>query len=568
MTSSDSDPPAKALSGSPPIGRARSDFPEPAGTPIQPPAAKDSVGKVEVFPRFREGLADLDGFSHVYLLYHCHKSGPCKLKVRPFLDNQERGVFATRAPSRPNSIGLSVVEILKVTPDGLEVRGLDLVDKTPILDIKPYVPEFDVQKDVRVGWLEKGKKSLSKARDDGRFTPGGTAGGMEFVLGPENAGKDTDLSLFSQENRAAVAKFHNSLPGFKPTPLVSLKSLARHLDLSGVWIKDESARMDLNAFKILGASWAVANALGKKLGMDLPPGFSDFSAPDIKNRLSDITLVTATDGNHGRAVAWMAARLGCSCMVYMPEGTAPSRLQFIRDLGADARIIDGSFDDAVRLAMKMADKKGWLPVLDTAAGGDPDIPRHVMQGYSAMAAEALDQLGDQIPTHVFAQCGVGSFAAAVLGTLKQHLGENMPKFLVAEPEAAACYLKSMAINDGAPHAVTGKMDTIMAGLACGEPNPLAWEILSQNASAFAACPDLVAKTGMRVLANPLPGDLPVVSGESGAVTLGLVFALYTKKELAPLKDGLGLDENSRILLFSTEGDTDPDMYRRIMWNLA
>jgi len=222
----------------------------------------------------------------------------------------------------------------------------------------------------------------------------------------------------------------------------------------------------------------------------------------------------------------------------------------------------------VKLAAQDAARNGWLLVQDTAMPGYEDIPRRVMQGYLTMFEEALAEAGDPMPTHVFVQCGVGSLAAACQAYLVERFGANRPQVVVVESDRAACFYQSMQAGDGRSHPVTGPLDTIMAGLACGEPSLTAWDILKDWADVFVACPDRVTCRGMRVLGNPLPGDPRVVSGESGAVTTGLLFEACRSGDGKPLKTALALNERSRVLLFSTEGDTDPEMYRRIVWGDA
>ena len=376
----------------------------------------------------------------------------------------------------------------------------------------------------------------------------------------------TDTAAFSPAATRGVRRFHRTLPGFKATPLAKLDNLARRLDVASISVKDESRRCGLNAFKILGASYALSAHLAHIL--EFPPGdlsFTEFQTPERKQCTKDFTCITATDGNHGRAVAWAAGQLGCRSVVLMPAGTTTARLESIRDLGADARIIDGNYDDAVELAAEQAQRENWLLIQDTAWADYTETPLRVMQGYLTMFDEAFEQLGSEAPTHVFIQCGVGSLAGSLQGYLVEKYGERRPLLAVVEPTFAACYYQSIKTGDGKPHRVDGHLDTIMAGLACGAPSSISWEILRDYADVFAACPDEVAARGMRILGNPLTGDDRVVSGESGAVTLGLLVNLLEQPELEPLKNDLSIDSDSRILLFSTEGDTDPEMYRQIVW---
>lgn len=359
---------------------------------------------------------------------------------------------------------------------------------------------------------------------------------------------------------------HRSLPGFTSTPLVELPCLAAYLGVGRLFVKDESQRLGLNAFKVLGAAYAVARMLSERLQLSCQPGFPELAAT-ARERLPEATLVAATDGNHGRGVAWVAQQLGLRAVIYLPAGAASSRLQAIKDLGGQAILTELNYDDAVRLAAGQAEQQGWLLVQDTAWPGYSRVPAWIMQGYATMAAEAEEQLGAagaQV-SHLLLQTGVGSMAAAVQRYYLAHSANDAFKTVVMEPEQAACFFHSMQVGDGAAHSVGGDLHTIMAGLACGEPNPLAWPVLSQSAAAFASCPDYVAALGMRLLASPLGTDRRVEAGESGAVGLGLLTLLMRQPTLLADRQRLGIDNRSTIMIFNTEGATDPENYRRVVW---
>ncbi|HWR07038.1 diaminopropionate ammonia-lyase [Sporomusa sp.] len=376
--------------------------------------------------------------------------------------------------------------------------------------------------------------------------------------------------FLSHEEIQKAKQFHQSFPEYSRTPLRRLDNLAKQLGVAGIYVKDESYRFGLNAFKVLGGAYAMAKYLAQRLGKDITElDYETLTSEAVRRQLGEITFVTATDGNHGRGVAWTAKRLKQKSVVFMPKGSSLTRLANIRAEGADATIIDGNYDDAVRLAAENAAKYGWVVVQDTAWDGYEEIPTWIMQGYGTMAAEAVEQLAEcGVPkaTHVFCQAGVGSLAGAVQGYFAATYGSERPQTVIVESDLADCLYKSVLANDGKPYAVTGDMPTIMAGLACGEPNTISWEVLRDYSNAFFSCPDWVAAKGMRVLGNPLPGDHQVISGESGAVPIGLLVALLTAPDLAEAKTKLGFAENSHILLFSTEGDTDPAKYRSIVWD--
>ena len=383
----------------------------------------------------------------------------------------------------------------------------------------------------------------------------------------------SELVGFDEKSMKDVYEFHKSLPNYKATPLVELDNLAKHYGVKKVWLKDESKRFGLNAFKVLGGSYAIGKYLSQRLGKDINElPYNVLISDEVKKELGDVTFVTATDGNHGRGVAWMANRLKQKSVVYMPKGSAQMRFDAIAREGADVTITDLNYDDAVRLANKGAEDYGWIMVQDTAWDGYEEIPLWIMQGYSTIINEVVEQLkacGNEKPTHVFLQAGVGSFAGAVQGYLAHLYGDDRPITVICEPHGANCIYKSMEANDGNPHNVGGDLTTIMAGLACGEPNTISWKILRDNADFSVSCDDQIAARGMRVLSSPLGDDTRVISGESGAVGLGLFTILSERKEeFAELMKELKIDENSKILCISTEGDTDVEGYRNVVWNGA
>ncbi len=363
----------------------------------------------------------------------------------------------------------------------------------------------------------------------------------------------------------SVRRFHQSLPGFRPTPLVELPSLAKQLGVGRIFVKDESQRLGLSAFKVLGVSYAVARLLADQLALD-PTQLSFQSLRSlVQERLPDATFTTATDGNHGRGLAWIASQLGLRSVIYLPQGAAAARIKAIEESGGTAIVTDLNYDDAVRLAAAQAKLQGWWIVQDTAWPGYEQIPAWIIQGYTTMAAEAREQLqaAAAAPTHLILQAGVGSMAAAVQGYWLGHSPQDF-RTVIAEPEQAACYYHSIAVGDGSAHAVTGDLATCMAGLSCGEANPLAWPLLRDTAFAFASCSDSVAEVGMRALAKPLPEDQPVVAGESGSIGIGMLVELSKNPTLAEHHQRLGLCEHSTVLVFNTEGATDPLNYQRVV----
>ena len=379
--------------------------------------------------------------------------------------------------------------------------------------------------------------------------------------------EDTYTHLMAQAEAAKATRFHSTIPGYEPTPLANLSHLAGQLGLKSLFVKDESFRFGLNAFKVLGCAYAISRFIGQKTGRD-DMTYADMTSPDLLSNLGPFTFFSATDGNHGRGVAWAANRLGQKSVIFMPKGSAKIRLQNILNEGATATIEEGNYDDCVRMAAEASAKTpNSVVIQDTAWEDYEEIPNWIMQGYGTVALEADRQMqvaGIERPSHVFVQAGVGTFAAAVQGYYVNRFPDNPPRVIVVEAAAADCFYRGASAGDGKPRIVEGEHRTIMAGLACGAPNIVAWDMLKNHSYGFISCPDWVAASGMCMLAAPLKGDPVVISGESGAVNAGAISAIMEFDEYRDLRDALGLGRDSVVLTFSTEGDTDPDNYRRII----
>jgi len=345
-------------------------------------------------------------------------------------------------------------------------------------------------------------------------------------------------------------------PGYAPTPLHALPGIAHEAGIASLHVKDESERFGLGSFKALGGAYAVAGVLSAELarrGVALSASSADLFAGRYAAEARDITVTCATDGNHGRSVAWGAQRFGASCAIFVHPGVSQARIDAIARYGATIHVVPGTYDDAVRAVAAEADQQGWFIVSDTSWPGYTEIPRDIMQGYRLMANEALDQWTGPPPTHVFIQGGVGGVAAAVSVQMRARL-TPAPDLIVVEPERAACLMASAAA--GVPTPTGGGLDAIMAGLACGEPSLIAWQELDRAAAAFLAIPDGAAIDAMRRLARE-----GIVSGESGAAGLaGLLLAAQD----SVARQTLALGPASRVLVFSTEGATDPALYARLV----
>ena len=389
---------------------------------------------------------------------------------------------------------------------------------------------------------------------------------QSFVQEPQ---KGTIPQAFSEEIAAKVYTFHQQLPGYAATRLAALKGLAKTWGVSGIFVKDESTRFDLKAFKVLGGSYAVARLVSKKLGLRLEEtDYRYLVSREARRKIGRMTFTTATDGNHGRGIAWAAQQFGQEAMIYMPKGAAPSRVENIRSHGAKVEVTNLNYDDTVRLACRNAEEKGWHVIQDTAWEGYEEIPLWIMQGYMTMCKEAVKQMAEEsaVPTHVFVQAGVGALAGAVVGYFVNKFCDRPPKFIIMEPNNAACIFASAVAGNGRPHAVTGDLDTIMVGLACGEPNPIGWDILRDFPSCYVCCDNYVSANGIRILANPVEGDSPVEAGESGSVGIGLLELLANHSAFAELKEAFEIGPDSKLLFFNTEGATDPVNYQEILWH--
>jgi diaminopropionate ammonia-lyase len=356
-------------------------------------------------------------------------------------------------------------------------------------------------------------------------------------------------------------------PGYGPTPLISLAGLAEAVGVASVHYKDESQRFGLGSFKALGGAYGVARLLHARVAARHPEdsvSFEDVLAGRYGDTTAGITVTCATDGNHGRVVAWGAQTFGCRCVIFIHSTVSEGRKRAIEELGAQVLRTAGNYDASVREAQVTAEREGWFVVSDTSYEGYMEVPRDVMQGYTVMAAEAAEQLGDAgPPSHLFLQTGVGGMAAAVTAQFWQALGHQRPATVLVDPRESACWLAS--IKAGRPTAVEGDLETIMAGLACGEISLLAWKILAPSALAAMTVDDDTAADCMRLLADGRFGDRPVVAGESAVAGLaGLIAAAADPRA----RRDLGLSARSRVLLFGTEGDTDPAVYQAIVGRSA
>ncbi len=379
---------------------------------------------------------------------------------------------------------------------------------------------------------------------------------FEFFLNPRHGIPGTTVLPAAGFRRAKAAI--TAWPDYAPTELRELPAIAGQAGVAIIRIKDEGSRFGLGSFKALGGAYAVGKLLSAELarqGVARSASSGELTDGRFAEYTTEITVTCATDGNHGRSVAWGARRFHCRCVIFVHETVSQGRADAIAQYGAKIIRVPGNYDDAVRAANRQAKAHGWFVVSDTSYPGYTEVPRDVMQGYRLMADEAADQWTGAPPTHVFIQAGVGGAAAAVSVQMRERFNPA-PLLIVVEPERAACLLASA--KAGAATVVHGDLATIMAGLACGEPSLLAWQELERAPWAFLSIPDKSAVEALQLLASA-----GVFIGESGVA--GLAGLLRTASNQSA-RTALEINSNSRILLFGTEGVTDSAVYDEILWS--
>ncbi len=366
--------------------------------------------------------------------------------------------------------------------------------------------------------------------------------------------KTVHFEGYGRKEAQKVRRFHESIPDYRMTNLVKAVALADKLDIESFYVKDESARFGLNAFKGLGGSYCIASVLQEKLGIPGEPDYARIVGCDRKKR-EELTFATATDGNHGRGIAWAARMFGASAVVFLPAGSADERVENIRHENARVFVTQEDYDATVRLASETAEKEGWILTQDTAWEGYEDYPGRIMQGYLTMGEEIVMQTG-QVPTHILLQAGVGSMAASLCAYFRDVYGEG-PRISVIEATEADCLYQTALAHDGQMHGTRHSMRTMMAGLCCGMPCTIAARMLMDQADDFITIEDGAAADGMRLLAKE-----GIRSGESGASTTGALWQIARDPEG---RKKLGLSRDSVVLCLSTEGATDGENYRRIVF---
>ncbi len=348
--------------------------------------------------------------------------------------------------------------------------------------------------------------------------------------------------------------------GYQPSPLLTLKGLAEMLDLQAISYKDEGPRFGLGSFKALGGAYAVLRLLQRELskteGRDAP--IDAIRNGKFATQISEMTVISATDGNHGRSVAWGAKRFGAACRIYIHAEVSAFRAEALRDLGAEVIRVDGDYDATVAQTRVDAEEHGWMIVSDTSWPGYHQAPLDVMAGYGLMAREIVREAPEP-PTHVFLQGGVGGVAAAIIAVFHQEWGSAAPRSIIVEPELAPCLFASARANELT--SVDIQEETLMAGLSCGEPSELAWNVLAEAAHGFMTIPESIVAPTVRLLAEGQSGDPCIEAGESAVAGLaGAICGALDRN----LRDEMKLTSGSRVMIIGSEGVTDPGVYQRIM----
>ncbi len=352
-------------------------------------------------------------------------------------------------------------------------------------------------------------------------------------------------------------------PGYRPTPLFSLENLAKDIGVDTIWYKDESQRFHLKSFKALGGAYAVARQLQARVAevTGSQPSIEELLEKKYDDIVSQVVISCATDGNHGRSVSWGCEMFGCQCIIYIHRDVSKGRQKAMEDLGAKVIRITGNYDESVKQADAEAKQHGRIIVSDTSYDGYMEIPKDVALGYTVLLSESFSQMQGEIPTHVFIQGGVGGLASAVCAYFWELWGEKRPRFIIVEPEQANCLQESA--RAGKPVVVEGDLDTLMAGLACGEVSALAWQVLETGADDFMTINEEAVPATMKLMAEGFNGDPSIEAGEAAVAGLA---ALITACGDDTMKEKLGLDATSKIYILGTEGATDSEVYERLVGN--
>ena len=349
--------------------------------------------------------------------------------------------------------------------------------------------------------------------------------------------KDQILKSISKDEIDDAYNSISKWEGYAPTPLISLNKLSNELSLKNIFYKDEDKRFDLKSFKALGGAYAVEK---------------------VTKGDKDIVVATATAGNHGRSVAWGARRLGLKCKIFISEFVSKARGQAMANLGADVIKVKGNYEKSLIECIKQSTENNWQIVQDVAWKDYMLVPKYTMAGYSVMMREIVDQINNEKITHIILQAGVGGMAGAMIAGIARYL-DNIPITIVVEPDSAACVLES--IRTGKVEKIDIKRESLMGGMSCGEVSLVPWEILKYSVKHCISLPDDDIGNTMKLLGNSSFSDQKIIAGENSAPG---VISLIASCEDQNVKEKLQLDQNSNVLIFGCEGDTDKEMYQKLI----
>ncbi len=374
---------------------------------------------------------------------------------------------------------------------------------------------------------------------------------------------DVDYNSFLSQD---IGEFHRSVPGYSPTPLVRLPCLAHKIGVQSILVKDESHRFGLKAFKAMGATYAIYRFVKKVWENRFGVRFDveNLYDPALLSQLNLRPFCAATDGNHGRAVAWFANKIGQRAVIYIPSCAVAARIDNIRKEGAEVVVVDGDYDETLRRMARDAEEQGWHIISDTSYPGYTEIPAWIMAAYTTMFREidhVLDEGGEPSPSHAIFQVGVGCFAGAAAWYYRQK--SDPPLLIAVEPTEADCILESIRHGGGELRSSRGSLNTIMAGLNCGTPSLNAWPLIRDGFRLAVSVSDESSREAMRQYYHPVGDDPRIISGESGAAGLAALVALAAGDKLAEIRERVGIGRDSTILIFNTEGDTDPDHFKTV-----
>ena len=349
--------------------------------------------------------------------------------------------------------------------------------------------------------------------------------------------KSKILNLLSKKDIDEAYSSISNWESYYPTPLIELNKLSKELNLNKIFYKDESKRFNLKSFKALGGAYAVEK---------------------ITKGNKDIVVATATAGNHGRSVAWGARRLGLKCKIFISEYVSDARGQAMAELGADVIKVKGNYENSLIECIKQSTENNWQIVQDVAWKNYTIVPKYTMAGYTVMMKEIIDQIDKNKISHIILQAGVGGMAGAMIAGIARYL-ENVPITLIVEPDSAACVMES--IKSGKIEKIDIKKESLMGGMSCGEVSLVPWEILKNSVKFCISLPDDdIAKT-MKLLGNCSFSEEKIIAGENSAPG---VISLIASCENDKIREKLNLNSNSNILIIGCEGDTDKEMYQKLI----